>query len=294
MLAMSMVRSRGVLLVALGAAICAIGVATAPARALTYGESCGEAEGSEAVSAELTPLPSPANGATVLVGTPVAFSGESGQALTFNVASSPALLSNPDIDSGPGSLQAGTSLYTFTSTRATATARTIYWDASFTFTPEYCEKPSIFKTVVHTLTVVSPPPKEEAPAKKTQEEPAVASVSLDGASVKMQSARRVAIKLTCTGTGACSGNLVLTVEEPVRKAKKTHPTTPRTRILGTATFSIAAGDTTTVGVTLDETARALLAAAHGHLNATLTIVKTSPTPSETQVHAVHLERARNP
>jgi hypothetical protein len=82
---------------------------------------------------------SPASGATAPAGAPVtfsgkAFSGGSDYALTFSVASSPTLLSTPDIDSGPGSLQPGTSTYTFTSTKATAVPGTIYWAASGTGT----------------------------------------------------------------------------------------------------------------------------------------------------------------
>ncbi len=84
---------------------------------------------SEAVKATLEQSLSPANGATVTVGSPVTFSGSSEMPLTFAVASSSALLSSPDIDSGPGSVQAST--YTFTSTKAAATPRAIYWDASF-------------------------------------------------------------------------------------------------------------------------------------------------------------------
>lgn len=120
---------------------------------------------------------SPVNGVSVLVDTPVAFSVALGSSrgLTLSVASSPALLSSPDIDRGPGSLQPGTSLYMFTSTKATATPRTIYWAASFTFTPGDCEAPSTFTTPVRSLTVVSPPPTEaEAAAKKHQEEEAAA------------------------------------------------------------------------------------------------------------------------
>ena len=53
------------------------------------------------VAASAIPL-EPANGATVPAGTPVTFSGESSSALTFSVASSQALLSSPDMDSGIG------------------------------------------------------------------------------------------------------------------------------------------------------------------------------------------------
>jgi hypothetical protein len=117
-------------------------------------------------------LPGPPDGATVSVGAPVTFSAESSQALTFSVASSPALLSSPDIDSGAGLLQQGTSLYSFTSSKATATAGTIYWAASFTLTPNGCESPSTFMTPARTLIIVSPPTTErEEASKKQREEP---------------------------------------------------------------------------------------------------------------------------
>jgi hypothetical protein len=87
-----------------------------------------------AAAAALEANLSPANGATVQVGTPVTFSGSFASAPTFAVASSPTLLSSPDIDSGLGSAQPGTSswlTYTFTSTKATVTPGTVYWAASF-------------------------------------------------------------------------------------------------------------------------------------------------------------------
>lgn len=79
----------------------------------------------------------PANGAIAQAGTLVTFTGNSEVPLRFAVASSPALLSSPDIDSGPGSARPFLSreplvdTYTFTSTRAAITPGTIYWDASF-------------------------------------------------------------------------------------------------------------------------------------------------------------------
>ncbi|MFI4992092.1 MAG: hypothetical protein ACHQCH_00555 [Solirubrobacterales bacterium] len=168
---------------ALAALACAITVPVIPPQALGDGMPpwlvCfNNKEATELSTPHLAA--SPANGATVLAGIPVtlsgqSFSGESSYALTFSVASSPALLSSPDIDSGLGSLQPGTSLYTFTSAKAAATPRTIYWAASFTFTPGDCEGPSTFTTPVRTLTVVSPPPTEaELAAKKKQEEEAAA------------------------------------------------------------------------------------------------------------------------
>ncbi len=84
---------------------CAMAVLAGPADALEYGVApwlvcAGNKEGAE-VAARYMPL-EPASGATVPAGTPVTFSGESNRALTFNVASSEALLSSSDIDSGIG------------------------------------------------------------------------------------------------------------------------------------------------------------------------------------------------
>jgi hypothetical protein len=105
---------------------------------------------------------SPAINAYVQQGTPVTFSGNSGAPVTFAVASSAALLSSPNLDSGLGTLQPGTSTYTFTSTKATATPGVlISWDASFsTATLEGCEglTPTTYTTQARTFTVVSPPP----------------------------------------------------------------------------------------------------------------------------------------
>jgi hypothetical protein len=167
-------------LVALAVLACTMTVLIVPAQALGDGMPRWAVCANSTEAADLsTPhlAASPASGATVPTGTPVtlsvkAFSGEADYTLTFSVASSSALLSTPDIDSGPGSLQPGTSLYAFTSTKATATPRTIYWDASFTFTPEDCESPSMFTTPVRTLVVV-PSEAELAAAKRQQQEAAV-------------------------------------------------------------------------------------------------------------------------
>ena len=112
---------------------------------------------------------SPANGASVQAGTSVAFSGISGPPVTFAVASSPTLLSTPDIDGGSGSAQAEPHssaapvvyAYTFTSTKATATPRTVYWNASFSDASlPGCEglSPQTYTTQARTLTVLPTPP----------------------------------------------------------------------------------------------------------------------------------------
>ena len=97
---------------------------------------------------------------------PLTFSAASESPLTFAVASSAAALSSPDIDSGIGLVQpespsAGPPTYTFTSTKATTTPRTIYWDVSFSDADiPACAglTPQIHTTPADTLTVLPPPP----------------------------------------------------------------------------------------------------------------------------------------
>jgi hypothetical protein len=245
----------------------------------------------------------PANSATVPAGTPATFSGESNQALTFSVASSQALLSSPDIDSGMG-LQSG-AFYKWTSGKATATPRTIYWAASLTFTPEDCESPTTFTTPVHTL-VVTPSEAEltakrqqedeaakkklaEEAAAKKQEEEAVGSVILDGLIIEVENNREAAVELTCSDIATCAGKLTLTASSRSGSGKARRA---RTESIGTASFSIVAREQATVKFALDKAGRALLRAAHGHLSATLTIVRTAPLPSKTQIERVRLEQLK--
>jgi hypothetical protein len=247
----------------------------------------------------------PASGATVPAGTPITFSGESNHVLTFSVASSEALLSSPDIDSGTGS-QSG-AFSRFTSAKATATPRTIYWTASFTLTPEDCESPSTFTTPVHTLLVV-PSEAELAAAKRQQEEAAAKKRSEEEAATKKKREEEAAaptgsvlfvwsvgpgikvqsgaagFKVTCRGTATCSGKLTLMVKIPFKKGKKTKTTT-----IGTTTFSVPPGNTVTIELNLNTAGRSLLKADRGRLTADLTILKSSPPPVQTKIdHSVHL------
>ncbi len=121
----------------------------------------------------------PTNSATAQVGALVAFTGNSEVPLRFSVASSPALLSNPDIDSGPGSAQPFSSrepnvdTYTFTSTRAAITPGAIYWDASFSSaTIAECSglTPTTYTTAIRTLTIL-PAPALPAPTPPTSPSP---------------------------------------------------------------------------------------------------------------------------
>ncbi len=148
----------------------------------------------------------PPNGEEVPAGAPVTLSVQSlGEPLIFSIASSPALLSTPDIDSGLGSLQSAASEYTFTSSKATTTPRTIYWDTSFTVTPEDCEAPRTFTTPVRSLVVVSSsasPPEEQAAADGEHglEAPATGIVSSDGLTLDVRANHEAAVTLACAGT----------------------------------------------------------------------------------------------
>jgi len=285
-------------LVAVGTLICAAAIFVVPVQAYTAKPSpwaiCAVEMSSNEIVEEHTTLLNPSDGAMVVAGTAVAFSGESGfeSPLTFNVASSPALLSSPDIDSGLGSLQSGAT-YAFVSTKASAIPRTIYWDASFTRVLHGCEGPPVsFTTTVRSL-VVGPSAaeqeaaanrrhEEEAAAKRLEEASATDSVRLDGVAIGVLGRGDAAIKLTCTGTTACAGTLTLTASGTIGKRKKDHP---KNVVIGAADFSIAACSSATIRVRLNGIGRTLLSAAHGHLHAALTILKTSRVPSRTR-HSV--------
>ena len=110
-------------------------------------------------------------------------------------------------------------------------------------------------------------------------------VALDGGAITVQSSGKAAVKLTCRGTETCSGKLTLTVKTMRGKREHRHS---KTTMIGTGTFSIPEGETTTVKLTLNAAGRALLSAAHGHLSATLTVLKSSPLPPQTHSENVRL------
>jgi hypothetical protein len=295
-------------LVALGALGCLV-VPVSPAHGYVEAPYLACFNNGQGELASLEGSLSPAVNTVVPVGTPVTFSGNSGAPVTFAVASSAALLSSPDIDGGPGTLQPGTSSYTFTSTKATVTPGVlIYWDASFSdATLNGCESltPTIYTTQVRTFTVVSPPPAEtEAAAEKKQEEEAAAEakkkqeeaataviptggVYLDGSTIAVQNNGKAQVKLACAGTDTCIGKLTLTARTKV-KTKGKGKRRARTEAIGSAGFSVLWGTTATVKLALDPAGRALLGAAHGRLGTTLTILQSAPVPAQTHNEGVRL------
>ena len=305
-------------LLALGVLGCAMGVPALPARAeILSGYQClSERQSTETIE-EYAKLLSPAEGATVVAGTPVTFFARDGSdelPMTFMVASSPALLSSPDIDGGQGTLlppKYKTELvppednpeYWLTSTKVSAAPRTIYWTASFTRNLRYCDEPPVtFTLPARTLTIVPAPPtaaelaakkkqEEEAATKKKKEAEAAAtptgSVSLAGSTIAVQSSGEAQAKLACTGTAMCDGKVTLTMKGSAKKGEKTKT---KAQTMATATFSIPEGKTATIALELNATGRALLGTTHGRLSATLTLLKSSPAPS--QMHAENVQLVR--
>jgi hypothetical protein len=115
----------------------------------------------QAASATLEHSLSPADGTTVQVGATVDFSGQSTVPLSYEIASSAAQLTNPNIASDPDSAQTPTSvdeppIYTFSSAAVTQTPRTIYWEASFPESeiPECGGSSKTVTSAMRTLTVL--------------------------------------------------------------------------------------------------------------------------------------------
>jgi len=128
---------------------------------------------------------------------------------------------------------------------------------------------------------------EETPTGKPEEAKiAIAgSVSLTGSVLSIQSGGKGSVKLLCAGTATCAGKLTLTVTS---KGKGKHAKKAKAETIGTAAFSIPAGKTGVVTITLTAAGRALLKAAHGKLNASLTVLKSSPAPASTKRASVQL------
>jgi hypothetical protein len=154
------------------------------------------------------------------------------------------------------------------------------------FFPEY-----VSNSESQTVTVSSAP----TPATTTPSATPAASgsVSLTSTHITTTSSGEAAVKLSCKGTGTCRGKRTLTVRtqgmfEKRGRSGKGGQRRSKTTTIGTASFSIAAGKTVTLELKLNPAGRALLSAGHGRLNATLTILKSSPAPSQTHTANVRL------
>jgi hypothetical protein len=120
-----------------------------------------------------------------------------------------------------------------------------------------------------------------------------ATVSLASTAIAVEHGRTSVIKLTCKGTATCTGKLTLTVRtqgmfEKHGRSGKGRQRRSKTTTIATASFSISPGKTATIDVKLNAPGRALLSADHGRLSASLTILKSSPAPSQTHTESVQL------
>jgi streptogramin lyase len=125
-----------------------------------------------------------------------------------------------------------------------------------------------------------------APIAPSNPPPATATVKLDGSNLAVRKGVAT-VKLTCSGAAKCVGKLTLTVKSKPKKGKKA-----KTETIGTANFSIPAGQTKSVTIKLQASGRALLRSAHGRLGAALKIAKTSPSPDKTETPNVRLKQQK--
>ncbi len=133
-----------------------------------------------------------------------------------------------------------------------------------------------------------PPPEESgvSHSANSSASPGTAAVSLLVTRITTSDRGFATAKLTCAGTGTCRGLLALLEKAKGRGRNKQSKMTT----IGTGSFSIPAGATATVKLTLNARGRALLSAGHGRLSATLTILKSSPVPAQTRSEDVRLVR----
>jgi streptogramin lyase len=136
----------------------------------------------------------------------------------------------------------------------------------------------------------TPAPAGPAPTAPSSPPPAgaavAATVRLDGSALGVRSGV-ASVKLSCSGNATCVGKVTLTVKSKPKNGKKAKAET-----IGTASFSIPAGETKLIKVKLQGIGQALLRTAHGHLSATLDVAKASPLPRKTGTQSVRLTQQK--
>ncbi|MFI4991336.1 MAG: S8 family serine peptidase [Solirubrobacterales bacterium] len=101
----------------------------------------------------------------------------------------------------------------------------------------------------------------------------------------------VAVKLRCVGAQSCGGKLTIAVKQLTRSPGKA--ATTRIQTIGRAVYSLRAGQSKSVVLTLNASGRALLPAAPARLDALLTILPSGPGAGRAATKGVHLlTRAR--
>lgn len=134
----------------------------------------------------------------------------------------------------------------------------------------------------------------EAPAKASQPSTASppaqvpSSVSLADTAITVQSGRISLVALECVGSASCHGKLTLWARSATKaNGKHRHM---RAVAIGAASFSASGDEAKTVKVALDRFGRTLLAAAGGHLSASLEILELEPGSERTSSETVRLVR----
>jgi hypothetical protein len=158
---------------------------------------------------------------------------------------------------------------------------------------------------VTTPTPVPGPTPGPAPATQAATDPATASgqsavlgastrasvVVLAGTTLAIQR-DGVAAKLRCVGAQSCTGRLMLAVRLVTRSPGAT--ATTRTQTIGRAVYSLRAGQSKMVVLTLNASGRALLRATPARLDALLTILPMGPGAGRATTKGVHMfTRASN-
>jgi hypothetical protein len=111
-------------------------------------------------------------------------------------------------------------------------------------------------------------------------------VSLLSRKAPVRSHGRVEFRLRVTGAGRCAGKLRLRVSQRLSAKKR------RLKTIGTARFTIAAGHSLLVRVKLNRAGLRALRRHHWRLQASLLLVRQSPTPALAQTASVRLALAK--
>jgi hypothetical protein len=155
--------------------------------------------------------------------------------------------------------------------------------------PDGCEPLTVTGTITSvggSAVAVSTDPLGQAQCNPPRVPPPASTATLRLARTRITTTKGEAtVELTCTGTVACGGKLTLTVKAKTRKGRKSRSATTT---IATADFSVPPGKTTDIKLKLDARGRALLRTDRGLLDATLTVLKSSPAPSQTSTDRVRL------
>lgn len=111
---------------------------------------------------------------------------------------------------------------------------------------------------------------------------ATGAIALVGSAISIGRKGEGTVKLSCTGSAACTGKLTVVVQTKGKHRRKL--------TIGSASFSVPPGSVKAVVVKLTATGRARLKAGHGHLSASMTIEKSAPAPAAEQTRGVRLSQ----